>query len=856
MPLPIIRKIADLHRRIVPNAYPSTPSRDWSNRVISGDIKNLFDGNIDTLVEIDNDFNGSTNGNGYNYVTFDFGKPRKLDRIVFTQPTGNNSFLFDLKFDFWIPGADIYSPLTFSDLHANFNHATVGENTIDLTTNSINTGTGYTGTPVSNHEVRYLKIGIQDDGNGGGYFNTYTQNFKFAGLDIYEQFDARDFSVEFNDSVLDLQGWTGPRYSGCKTTGKKINTYTTGDTTYGSNPNLENKTTAIYISNTLVGGRSNPTYANIAHHSYINIEKILIVDLTDDSVRVLDRGTEPFDSFHRFVTTDFPTGGSFSMKLIDESTQANLKDSYKIKMNKGWLLRSFSYDAGHGPLPGVDVDGTFLNTQNHNVNNESVKDAIANPIALFDAVSGSIERAKTQVWGVTDTSNPSVLFDPVAAGYADATSLGCDDGQGGSGNTSGNCDWSPLTGLKGVYGLFEAETVGEGYFSNIEAQSLNTSSLQSQFNFYNYGTTVGATITPTDPQPYISTYKPTSVGELRFRYGVVNKINDEANGTGNFTNFIFQPLYIGNNTELVDNKFTREFVDPSNNQQTKTRSFKLNTIEEIEDLRSDASLLPDFKIWYKQKEWNPSMSASVFIGNCVQHLNQNSNTTELHLTLFQGTKDFSGKNDELSISTFEVDKNLNPNYLNFESSIGPITKTIGPRLRYLKLKNQPQFKPTIPTANYTTQDFSDPGNPVTTLHETGRDRVIFDTIETDQFRAEISEKQNAFVFGPGTTNQSLDSDAGFVQGINTYGATYDNSPANSSNFSGSFSYELSFLDKDHTIIADVDIFTELEDGIGHGGIALIPEHTHEMVKLNIEYYLFKAGMGENEVTKRFINNND
>ena len=470
MPLPIIRKIADLHRRIVPNAHPSTPSRDWSNRIISGDIKNLFDGNIDTLVEIDNDFNGSTNGNGYNYVTFDFGKPRKLDRIVFTQPTGNISFLFDLKFDFWIPGADIYSPLTFSDLHASFDHATVGENTIELTTNSINTGTGYTGTPVSNHEVRYLKIGIQDDGNGGGYFNTYTQNFKFAGLDIYEQFDARDFSVEFNDSVLDLQGWTGPRYSGCKTTGKKINTYTTGDTTYGSNPNLENKTTAIYISNTLVGGRSNPTYANIAHHSYINIEKILIVDLTDDSVRVLDRGTEPFDSFHRFVTTDFPTGGSFSMKLIDESTQANLKDSYKIKMNKGWLLRSFSYDAGHGPLPGVDVDGTFLNTQNHNVNPESVKDAIANPIALFDAVSGSIERAKTQIWGVTDLSNPSVLFDPTSAGYADATSLGCDDGQGGNGNTTGNCNWNAGTGLKGVYGLFEAETVNEGFFSNIEAQ--------------------------------------------------------------------------------------------------------------------------------------------------------------------------------------------------------------------------------------------------------------------------------------------------------------------------------------------------------------------------------------------------
>ncbi len=840
MPLPIIRKIADLHRRIV-----SRDTEDWTNHIVSGDIKNLFDGNKDTVVEIASGFGGTIGANS-RFITFDLGKPRILDRIVFTNATGNASFVFDINLRFWIPSDDVFSTNTFTDFATGFNHNSATPFNYKLTENSISNPAPYTGDSTSKHPVRYIRIDLADSVHSTpNYHANYSQNFKFAGLEIYEQYEAKDYSVEFNDSVLDLQGWAGPRYKGCKSIGKKINTYTAGDTTYGLNPNLENKTTAIYISNTLVGGRSDPQFANIAHHSYINIEKILIVDLTDDSVRILDKGTEPFNSFHRFVTTDFPTGGKFSMKLIDESTQSNLKTSYKVKMNKGWLLRSFSYDAGHGPLPGVDVDGTFLNTQNANVNADSVKDAIANPIALFDAVSGSVQRATTQVWGVTDVAHPTTTFNAPGAGFPDATSFGC----------TSNCAWATGNGGLGIYGLHSTETVGGQYFGNTDAKEATTGSLFEQFNYYKYGTTVGAGVTAADSEPYISTYEPTSVGELRFRYGVVNKINDAiSNVAGNFTNYVMQPLYIGNNTEFVDNKFTRQFVDPTNNQQTKTRSFVIPTIEDIEDKRAEQSLDQNFAVWYKETEWNPSMTASVFIGNCIQHLNNNSDTTELHLTLFQGTKDFSGKDDELSISTFEVDKNLDPNYLDFESSIGPITKTIGPRLRYLKLKNQPQFKPTTPLAHVSSSDFSTPGSPAHTINETGRDRCIFDTIETDQFRAEILEKQNAFVFGPGSTNQALDADTGFS--TSNYGATYDNNNDNSQNFSGSFSYELSFLDKDHTLIADVDIVPELFDGIGHMGLALVPEHTHEMVKLNLEYYLFKAGVGENNVTKRFITNND
>ena len=213
MPSPIIRKIADLHRRIVPNAYPNRPHRDWSNRVISGDIKNLFDGDTSTFVEIDNN-NSGANGDGYSYITFDLGKPRILDRVVLTNYAGNVSFNVKSHQDFWIPTADIFSSSTFTNYNLVFDHASTTPITDHLL--DINSGGGYVGTDVSEHKVRYIKIRLVDDGALlYPYFNTYSQNFKFAGLDIYEQFDARDFSVEFNDSVLDMQGWTGPRYSGC-----------------------------------------------------------------------------------------------------------------------------------------------------------------------------------------------------------------------------------------------------------------------------------------------------------------------------------------------------------------------------------------------------------------------------------------------------------------------------------------------------------------------------------------------------------------------------------------------------------------------------------------------------------------
>jgi hypothetical protein len=75
-----------------------------------------------------------------------------------------------------------------------------------------------------------------------------------------------------------------------------------------------------------------------------------------------------------------------------------------------------------------------------------------------------------------------------------------------------------------------------------------------------------------------------------------------------------------------------------------------------------------------------------------------------------------------------------------------------------------------------------------------------------------------------------------------FGKTYDGKYKNANSYSGSFSYEISFLDKDHVLIADVDKDEDLFEGIGLEGVALIPSNLNEPIKGNIDYYLRRAGL--------------
>jgi len=545
------------------------------------------------------------------------------------------------------------------------------------------------------------------------------------------------FVAEFDDALVHQAHWKNPRWAGCKLIGRKINEYNGidpfidqintssndylaqfipssstesvwgGDITYGLNPVINKETTAIYIANTVVGGAENPKrYATLEGHSYVGINKILIVNKEDRTVKVIDRETEGYDSFHRFITQDFPTGTKLNIKVLDESIQSNLEaGSYSVRMNKGWLLSTFKYfDYKLNHFTGSSVFPFSASAQSH-----------PRPLELFDQ---------------SDMEDGGICTD----------------------NTSLN------------FGLVNSPS-----FNNIVA--LDTPRLSFRFG-----------IKTSDPANL--TTPPGCVGAPEV------PLTDGLAADSYMVERDFSPNYTGATIET--NKFTKLYYTGSNS-------------------------FPSLNTGYQ----GAFFSASRFIINdTLGFLNKNFETTELHLTINKGTLDFaSGFNDERSMGTFEVDKgygSLGEVALNDESSCADGTGTSGldsfdannnpggfmghntPRHPILQLKGTPPFTPIGAPPVNTRDNF-----------------VLFDRA-TDSGGVKLGHTRR--VYWNGNENPRV------------------------LNYSGSAAYELSFLDKDHTLIINIDKPTELFQGIGTLGIALISEHLHGDIKNNLEYYLKQGGI--------------
>tara|TARA_R110000822_G_scaffold42878_2_gene116234 strand:- start:58 stop:1932 length:1875 start_codon:yes stop_codon:yes gene_type:complete len=607
----------------------------------------------------------------------------------------------------------------------------------------------------------------------------------------------RIYTAEFDDALLDQVAWKNARYDGCKVISKEINKYTPiqtasnsetgigfasvsyhgatlghmmvggnglsnftvggiysiypnlqpqsnlsgifkvgnfipkvtwpGDTINptGLNPNLKRETTAIYISNTVIGGTEDDQFTTIKNHSYINIHQILLIDSINDTVQLLDKQAESFIPFHSFITNDLPTGDSFSISLIDESISNNLKgqNQYKVKMNKGFLLKTFEFQ--------TDTSATQLQDNNS--------------IYLY---------------------------------------------------TGGNK---------------ETEYIKEG---------------------------------ATQSNPQITNDKRT-----RFKYGVVEPFSGNIPGFGipgsghMFTKDIIGPSFAS--SSIVENKFTQQYYSGSYgliNEPTQPQGV-FN-----EDILKTSGL----------------GSASRFIGiNSLDFLVQNNedpilpiqSKTELHLTLFEGTKDFSsGSNDERSISTFEIDINQSP------ITLGTTCQDFLPTDHELFLKgmDDDRFKPKINTFKddilngYLTSSVVAGGCVTQGSYDPTTDGIV---ILQRGISADFTDEADIYVQG------GVLGDVGYqgaVTSSNTslYGKSLSGSMTQENYYSGSFSYQLSFLDKDHTLITNLDKNAELFDGIGTKGIVIIPENTKPIIKNNIKHYLKLAGIIDSSPNSAVLISND
>ena len=165
---------------------------------------------------------------------------------------------------------------------------------------------------------------------------------------------SQSYDVEFDDALIDTRFWKA-RSEGTQLTGNKINVYTTGDITYGKNPIGENKIAALYLGNTIIGGDDeDPSRTSILEHSYISIDRILLIDIETDEVTIVERqslvdittGTVGGEkAFKRYITRDFFEGSEVNIRLVDKTVQNSLKPSHFVKFNRGSLMKLYEYTA-------------------------------------------------------------------------------------------------------------------------------------------------------------------------------------------------------------------------------------------------------------------------------------------------------------------------------------------------------------------------------------------------------------------------------------------------------------------------------------------------------------------------------
>ncbi len=578
--------------------------------------------------------------------------------------------------------------------------------------------------------------------NGANYPGTSTP--------VTHSYESRLMIAEFDDALLDQASWKNSRYDGSKLTAAKIGEFNVGDTSYQNLPLMPYTSTALYIANTVVGGTEDPQYATIKNHSYIGINKILLINPDQETVQILDQKSDPYEEFHRFITNDFPTGKKCKIKVIDESISTNLKGLHRVKMNKGYLLKTFEFKHG-------------------------------------GEASGSADHMN------------KVLLE----------------------NNS-------------IY-LYKSGSLKDNYITSHSAVG----------QLFPGGTTASLSDT------------------LRLRYGVVEMFSTNTAGKGAHLGASrLGPSFAS--SSIIENKFTRQYYSGSYG----------NIIHQPD---TDTNTMAKFMAT------TGLGSASRFIGiDTLGFLNTNNSDTtlleqektELHVTFFEGTKNFdlSGSFDERSIGTFEVDQNI--------AALG--SEQAGLCNDGLPTNHEITFKGRgdgrfMPTINTFSEDFisahaaaldagtgidldSNGCTPLNTLvHSAGGGGSGADVGPPQYIQQGINVDRidNIDCYVQGGALGEIGYDSVYSASI---GSAYADSQLDSMTtenfYSGSFRYDISFLDKDHTLVIDLDKEEELVNGIGNLGLLIIPKDIDPQVAFNIEYYLEKAGiLTSTSATKQQISRN-
>ena len=172
-------------------------------------------------------------------------------------------------------------------------------------------------------------------------------------------------NVEFDDSLIDMASWKLPRYEGSKLIGAKINEYTVGDISYGLNPVINQNVSALFYGQSIIGADGeDDSLTTIKNHSYIDIEKIILINKYSDKITTIDLKNEKYKGTNGYISNAFKDGSSFNIHLVDDKITHKLKDTYKAKFSQGYLYKILEHKGhnGSGNIAGEGIQVGYVDS--------------------------------------------------------------------------------------------------------------------------------------------------------------------------------------------------------------------------------------------------------------------------------------------------------------------------------------------------------------------------------------------------------------------------------------------------------------------------------------------------------------
>lgn len=735
---------------------------------------------------------------------------------------------------------------------------------------------------------------------GGGFQNP--DGFKIKQLEIYKvnSFERFEYNVEFDDALLDQAGWKNPRHEGCKLHAKKINEFTPpsekmlsssfninsdgtysvaqpgelktdkngklrwgGDVSYGLNPVIQNQPTVVFIGDVLADADSNTINAPLAcidGHSYVLIQKIVLINTKADIVQVIDKSDINKKAMMRLIATSFPEGSKASVRLLDIAQENSLNpDGYYVKFNQGVLAKIYGYEPPRVRLQngGYATHSFFGTTGNDGVCAE-IGTGYQRKSASFgtyfsygQTATGSISRGSANIldFSTLDYGDPltEAQFNSLAGGAQNSllsfsdNNLGTQyldsNGEQSTGDTQFN-----RTLIDGTFGHLS------GSLSDLYSSSFHPTKSPN-------GTLV--------KQPEMSIGVKWS-GSLEFTSisgsdggsstGIAGR-REPRNPLRSFINNKVIPDIVSGSNQYFVTFESGNFGLPNNKMESiSTAEITLAHDHGLEGIyggelnlfRANSGLTGPFgelfntdqdgRFWVGHDVWTIVNYKQFIVGwnSAISELSRPNGASNQRYGFHSGNPNYNSDGQRDMEQPFYITRLGVKNARGFQSTL---TGSIG---------NVPgAIKNTTNGEGFYTYGW-DSGGP-----GTGDGFVSFkpgfNNCEGGEQGGDnvASITPTGFVAdGPGNGDGNVVSALGFK-------TKYDVSFAYP--YSG---YQLSFLRKTPSIILDLPADLDLPNGVGNKGFVVLPENLEKLIKENIDYFLQKAGLIESTTQYVFNSNPD